>query len=127
MRAQAGHSLIELLVATALVGLVIAATAVVLRTGLGAWGWGASRVEAQQALRVALERLARELREAGYDPADAGIEPVLVAEPARIVFQSDLDGDSVIDPARERVTWLLRSSETTLRRDAGGGAQPIAD
>ena len=33
----------------------------------------------------------------------------------------------MIDPTRERVTYLLRSGETTLRRDAGGGAQPIAE
>jgi hypothetical protein len=50
-----------------------------------------------------------------------------VAEPARIVFQRDLNGNGLIDPTRERVTYLLRPSETTLRRDAGGGAQPLAE
>ena len=71
--------------------------------------------------------MARELREAGYDPASAGIEAVVVAEPARIVFQRDLNGNGVIDPTHERVTYLLRPGESTLRRDAGGGAQPIAE
>ena len=126
-RAETGHSLVELLVATAVTGLLMAATLSLLQSGLAAWGWGAGRVEAQQAVRAALERMARELREAGYDPAGAGIEAVLVAEPARIVFQRDLNGNGLIDPTRERVTYVLRSGETTLRRDAGGGAQPLAE
>ena len=125
--AEAGHSLVELLVATAVTGLLMAATLSLLQSGLAAWGWGAGRVEAQQAVRAALERMARELREAGYDPAAAGIEAVLVAEPARIVFQRDLNGNGLIDPTQERVTYVLRSGETTLRRDAGGGAQPLAE
>ena len=123
----AGHSLVEVLIATALLALVMAATLGILQSGLAASGWGSGRVEAQQAARVALERMARELRDAGYDPTGAGIEPVLVAEPTRVVFQRDLNGNGLIDPTRERVTYILRPGETTLRRDAGGGAQPVAE
>jgi len=54
-----------------------------------------------------------------------GIAPVLVAEATRVVFQRDLDGDGVIDPTSERVAFLVRAGESVLRRDAGGGAQPI--
>jgi type II secretory pathway component PulJ len=126
-RNEAGHSLVELLIATALLALVMAATLSLLQSGLGASGWGSARVEAQQAARVALERMARELREAGYDPASVGIQAVVVAEPARVVFQRDLNGNGVIDPTHERVTYVLRPGESTLRRDAGGGAQPIAE
>ncbi len=125
--AQTGHSLVDVLVATAIMGLVMSATLSMLQSGLAAWGWGTGRVEAQQSIRAALERMAHELREAGYDPTGAGIDAVLVAEPARIVFQRDLNANGLIDPTRERVTYLLRSRETTLRRDAGGGAQPLAE
>ena len=52
---------------------------------------------------------------------------MVVAEPARIVFQRDLNGNGLIDATHERVTYLLRAGESTLRRDAGGGAQPIAE
>ena len=31
----------------------------------------------------------------------------------------------MVDPTRERVTYLLRAGESILRRDAGGGAQPV--
>src|SRR5713101_5260888 len=127
LRAQAGYSLVEILVAMAVMGVLMSATLSLLHSGLAAWGWGAGRVDAQQSVRAALERMAHELREAGYDPTGAGIEAVLVAEPARIVFQRDLNGNGLIDPTRERVTYLLRAGETTLRRDAGGGAQPLAE
>jgi len=124
-RGNGGYSLIDMLVAVAVGGGMLAATVTLLHLGLRAWVWGAARVEAQQAARYALERMASELREAGYDPTAAGIAAVVVAEPTRIAFQRDANGNGVIDPTRERVTYVLRAGESTLRRDAGGGAQPV--
>jgi type II secretory pathway component PulJ len=123
----AGYSLVDLLVALAVGGGLMASTLTLLHLGLRAWVWGAARVEAQQSARYALERLAGELREAGYDPTVAGIAPVVLAEPTRVAFQRDLNGNGAVDPTRERVTYLLRAGETILRRDAGGGAQPIVE
>jgi len=123
----AGYSLVDLLVALAVGGGLMASTLTLLHLGLRAWLWGAARVEAQQSARYALERMAGELREAGYDPTVAGIAPVVLAEPTRVAFQRDLNGNGVVDPTRERVTYLLRSGETILRRDAGGGAQPVVE
>jgi type IV pilus assembly protein PilW len=120
-----GYSLVDLLVALAVGGGVLAASVMLLHQGLQAWVWGSARVEAQQSARYALDRLAAELREAGYDPTVAGIAPVVIAEPARIGFQRDFNGNGVVDPTRERVTYLLRPGESILRRDAGGGAQPV--
>src|SRR5262245_36421678 len=121
--AQRGFTLTELLVAGAVLGLVLSAVVGVLSSGLHSYAAGAARVDLQQGVRLALERMSRELREAGYDPTGAGVAPVLVAEPTRIVFQRDLNGNGVIDATRERVTFLLRGD--VLRRDAGGGAQPV--
>jgi type IV pilus assembly protein PilW len=124
-RGSRGYSLVDLLVALAVGGGMLAATVTLLHLGLRAWVWGAARVEAQQSARYALERMASELREAGYDPTAAGLAPVVVAEPAQVAFQRDGNGNGVIDPTRERVTYVLRAGESTLRRDAGGGAQPV--
>ncbi len=126
-RPAGGLSLAELLVSLAVLGLVLAGLFAILHSGLKAYGWGVGRVEAQQAARVALERMARELREAGYDPRGAGIQPIVAAAPALVTFQRDLNGNGVVDPTRERVTFLLRAGESVLRRDAGGGAQPIIE
>jgi prepilin-type N-terminal cleavage/methylation domain-containing protein len=120
-----GFTLVELLVATAVVGLVMAGVLGVLVMGLEAYRFGADRVEAQQTARAALERMVKELREAGYDPAGGGVAPIVLAEPTQVAFQRDLNANGVIDATRERVTFLLRG--TVLRRDAGGGAQPLAE
>ena len=125
MTGARGYSLVDLLVALAIGGGVLAGSVMLLHQGLQAWVWGTARVEAQQAARYALDRLAGELREAGYDPTVAGIAPVVIAEPARVAFQRDFNGNGVVDPTRERVTYLLRPGERILRRDAGGGAQPV--
>ena len=51
-RAQEGHSLVDVLVATAVMGLLMSATLSLLQSGLAAWSWGTGRGEAQQALRA---------------------------------------------------------------------------
>lgn len=126
-RSAGGVSLAELLVSLAVLALLFAGVFGILHGSLRAYGWGAARVEAQQSARVALERMAKELREAGYDPTAAGIAPIVAAATDRVTFQRDLNGNGVIDPTRERVTFLVRPGETVLRRDAGGGAQPLAE
>ena len=122
---ERGTSLIELLVAMAMTGLVMAATVTLLLAGQAAHTVGIARAEATQSARVALERMGSELRQAGYDPQGTRFEPILVAEPARITLQRDLNENGVIDLTRERITYLLRG--TVLRREAGGGAQPLAE
>ncbi len=126
-RSAHGICLAELLVSLAVLGLVLAVIFGLVRSGLEAYRWGAGRIEAQQAARVALERMAGELREAGYDPRGVGLQPIVVARPALVALQRDLNGNGIVDATRERVTFVLRTGETVLRRDAGAGAQPIID
>ncbi len=64
-RGADGVSLAELLVSLAVLGLVLAGGFGILHGALKAYGWGVERLEAQQAARTALERMAGELREAG--------------------------------------------------------------
>jgi len=116
-------SLAELLVALAIVGLLLSGVFGILEHGQRVHALGAARVESQQTARIALERLARDIRHAGEGKAGADFPAVSVAEPSRIVLHFDVNGDGLITATGETVTWLLRGS--VLRRDAGGGAQPI--
>ena len=117
--------LADLLVAMALFGVVSAAVFTMLEQGLRVYTLGASRAESQQSGRIALERLAGEIRTAGLGPRPSTFAAISVAEPTHIVLQRDLDGDGVIAGNGETITWRL--TEKTLRRDAGAGAQPIID
>jgi len=119
-------SLAELLVVVSVLGLIVAATAPALQQALDAYGDGAARIETQQATRVALERLAHDIREAGYGGGPEQFPAVTVAETSRIALQSDIDGDGVIGAAGETIVWRLAPGGV-LRRDAGGGAQPIVN
>lgn len=118
-------SLADLLTALALVGVVMGGTLTLLRDGQQAAALAWARVEAQQSARVALERLAREIRQAGRGLSDGEAPAISVAEPSRIVIHVDLDGDGRSTAGPETVTWLLRDG--VLRRSAGGGAQPIVN
>jgi type II secretory pathway component PulJ len=117
--------LAELLVAMAVFGVVSAGMFTVLEECLRVYTVGAARAESQQSARVAVERLAGEIRTAGLGPRPAAFPAVAVAEPSRIVLHHDLDGDGIIAGSGETITWRLVG--TTLRRDAGGGAQPVVD
>jgi type II secretory pathway component PulJ len=116
-------NLADLLAALAIVGLVLAATLSVFAEGQRAYSHGAARVQTQQSARVALVRMAREIRQAGRGAG--AFSPIAVAEPSRVVLQHDLDGDGVVAARGETIAWLL--SAGVLRRDAGGGAQPIVN
>jgi Tfp pilus assembly protein PilW len=117
-------SLAELLASLAVLGLVMAATAMFLTSGQRAYLAGTARVESQQSARVALARMAREIRQAGFGPAAADFAALSVFEPKRLVLHMDLDADGVIAGRPETITWLL-GADGVLRRDAGGGAQPV--
>jgi type II secretory pathway component PulJ len=112
-----------LLVALAVSAMILVTLAGLLQQGQQAYRAGAGQVEAQQDARVAVERLARELRGAGVDPTGAGFPPLVNLRPTGFTIQSDLNGDGVIRGNRETVTYSLTGS--TLRRNAGGGAQPL--
>jgi type II secretory pathway component PulJ len=115
-------TLTDLLVSIAVLGLVLSASFVALDQGQRTYRHGVARVDAQQAARIAIERMAREIRQAGTGLAPAALS---VAERTRVVLHFDLDGDGVATGRREIVTWRLAGR--VLRRDAGGGAQPIAE
>jgi prepilin-type N-terminal cleavage/methylation domain-containing protein len=64
MRSQRGFSLPELLVVTAVLGLILTGVTGLLMQGQAAYMMGSNRVEAQQNARLAVTIMSRELREA---------------------------------------------------------------
>ena len=118
-------TLADLLVSTAVLGLTLSATVVTLEQGQRVWAVGAARVDAQQSGRAALAWLAAELRSAGQGTGPRAASALAAAEPTRVVLHIDRDRDGALDGATETVTWRLAGD--VLRRDAGGGAQPVVN
>ena len=122
-RTLADVTLADLLVSTAVIGLTLGATVVTLEQGQQAWSFGAARVEAQQSARAALAWLAAELRGAGQGMGPRAGPVLSLAEEARVVLHVDRNRDGAVAGPTETVTWRLVGD--VLRRDAGGGAQPV--
>ena len=74
-RCQRGFTLTELMIAAAVLGLVMAGLLGLLTAGQGAYARGANTIDAQQNVRVALERMTKEIREAGYHPLPPDSSP----------------------------------------------------
>jgi prepilin-type N-terminal cleavage/methylation domain-containing protein len=72
---QRGFTMIELMIATAMLGLVMAGLLGLLRASLSAYARGSNTIDAQQNARVALDRIAKEIREAGYHPRPPDTTP----------------------------------------------------
>jgi len=116
-------TLADLLMSTALLGLTAGATTITLEQGHRVWAVGATAVETQQSARAALTWLAAELRAAGQGNTGDALPALSVTEPSRLVLHLDRNRDGVIAGAPESVTWRLVGD--VLRREAGGGAQPV--
>ena len=116
-------TLADLLVSISVLALVVGGALVTLEQGHHAWSVGAARVEAQQSARAALTWLAAELRAAGHGMRPGAGPAISVAEPTRMVLHVDKNQDGVIVVSGETIVWRL--DKDILRRDTGGGGQPV--
>jgi len=121
---QRGFTLAELLVAIAVLGLIMMGVLTFMMTGNQSYLTGSNQIEAQQAARVALERMVREIRGAGYNPKGAACPPLpncpIVGAPGlgnptptALLIQNDTNGDGIF-AATEGIAYTLNG--TNLQR-----------
>jgi prepilin-type N-terminal cleavage/methylation domain-containing protein len=75
VRAQPGYTLAEMMVVCAIVGLVMASLLSLVMAGRQAYWYGTTQVDGQQTVRVAMERMVKDIREAGYEPVAPESDP----------------------------------------------------
>ena len=146
---ERGFTLAEMLVVCAIVGLVMAGLLGLVMSGQKAYWFGTTQVDAQQTARVALERIVREIREAGYYPQSPDTSPATCAaapcynfdavgtgaSSSSLTLQYDWNGDgisaasgTVTDPLQgtrgERVTYAFSSGNLT-RQETGVDGTPV--
>lgn len=106
---QRGFTLAELLVSIAILGLVMTGLLTLLKKGNESYLAGANQVEAQAAVRAALQQMTQEVREAGYNPQGlptctpplvppACLNGIINPTPTTFTIQNDWNGSGVIEP-----------------------------
>lgn len=118
--ADAGYSMIDLLVALAVTGTIAAAILPVFQTTLAQVTYANALEEDQLGSRAALDRMAQDLRLAGayWAGADGAGAAIATATPTAIAFRADVDADTV---AGGTETTLASASGTTTL-DVSGNA-----
>jgi Tfp pilus assembly protein PilW len=131
---EAGFTLAELLVGFAVLTLVLAGATTAFQAGTRVLEFGVDQAAAQQTARAALQRVAREIRWAGYghpDPATGNYNFTAIAAgqtATSLTLQNDFNGNGTADaPAGAcdptAVTELVRYQldGTDLRRSENPG------
>lgn len=127
-RSTRGSSLVELVVGTGLGMLVLAGLAAALAAGGRLLAVTAARGELEDIAHIAVESLAFDVRRAGFDPAAAGVAPIIDAHPDRITLTGDLDGDGLVATnSEETITWICATGTGRLSRIVGRQSLPLAD
>ena len=121
MSSPQGFSLLEVMITTAIFGVLLVGVCTLYASSLKSFNRGQNKIEAQQNARVGIAVLAREVRLAGYDPSDAmSVLPTTAIETASantVTFIADVDGDAVSD----RVRYSLQGTRLVRDSAAWGG------
>jgi prepilin-type N-terminal cleavage/methylation domain-containing protein len=134
-----GFTLLEMLVALVLFGIIIGGIYSIFNTSQNIQATGLDRSEAQQNARIGLDTVERELRLAGFGIERAVQVPILVASEYRVTFVRDTDSDGIVDPG-ETITYFIEPDtenfvsrttpnprDTVIRRVVSDGLNPNAD
>lgn len=120
-------TLLELLMAMVIVGVVIGAIYAVFVSSSRSYHTQDSAVEAQQRVRVGIDFMVRDIRMAGFDPLGSATDAhpldsdgagIKEATSSKIRFTYDIDMNGVIDNPKkqERITYKYDSGNERLRR-----------
>lgn len=120
-----GFTLLETLITTALFSIVIIGVYLLYTTMQNTLSRGELKSDLQQNARVGLDRMVQELRMAGYNPSGAspGEPPLQTASQTSASFVTANPNTG----AAIQVTYSFDATTLTLRRDDGGGGQPLAE
>jgi type IV pilus assembly protein PilW len=126
-KAEKGFSLVELLVAMVLSGLVISAIYTVFTAQRETYYTQEQVAEMQQNVRSAIDIISREVRMAGYDPSsDATCAVIETATTGRLKFYLDLNGDGdCIDSFEEVEFGFSSANDADLDGVANAGAADL--
>ncbi len=121
MGGRTGMTLVEMIVALALFAVVSAVVVGFLTDSRGSYRKTRDLAQDQQTLRAVLSLMTREIRGAGCDSLDIGLDGIAMADDIELRCIADLNGDGTTLDAGEDITYLFDPGPLELRRLPGGG------
>ncbi len=112
---EQGFTVLELLVALALFGLVALAGSAVFSATFRGWTSGRDLADEQQNARVVLEWMTRRIRMAGYNTPVGTTAFFTEADATSLAFLADIDGDGTAELHR----FCLEPTEGIVREEVG--------
>jgi len=133
VREEDGFTLVEMLVTIMVMLIVMFALYTIFDMSIRVFTYGNNKVEAVENARLGLGKMERELRAAyPYDKGNSTPDTRLFTgslSENQITFANDLNGNRVVEPLSEQITYYLDGK--TLKRPVGtGGAtggQPVVE
>jgi type IV pilus assembly protein PilW len=85
-----------------------------------------NKTELRQNIRATLDLITREMRMAGYDPADAGISGI-VFDDDTLKIRADINGDGNCSNENESIDYYFDTNQLTLFRETGGAKEGVME
>ena len=130
---EKGFTLAELLIAMAISGIILGTIAGTFFIQRKSYDIQEQITEMMQTARASIDMMSREIRMAGYNPADASFDGIPYnANSSTIDVYADNNGSGSIDNpsgSYEHITYSYDSANKMIRRNTntGGGNQPFAE
>ena len=123
-RSARGFTLIEILVAVAILGTVMVVLSSIMMSSNRSHTKTVRQAEIQTDVRQALDLMAAELRQAGADSTSVGIVPVVYGDSVLVHVRADLNGSGTITTAEpsEDITYSYVPGTKSIMRNPGTGA-----
>jgi len=126
-----GFTLIEILIAMAITGIVSAAIFTAFQSQQKSYVVQEGVAVMQQNLRAGMDMMVREIRMAGYDPTRDANAGIVSAISGSIAFTIDENGDGDIDDSNEYITYSLYTSDNIQKlgrkSTATSNNQPVSE
>jgi type IV pilus assembly protein PilW len=127
LNSKHGFSLIELITAIGISGIVLGAITATFISQSRSYDAQEQINGMQQAARAAMDMITREARMAGYNTNGAAVFDGITYNATQIRVQANLDGDTDTGDANEDITYSYDAVDDVIERTTGGTTDTLVE